>query len=64
VGKALFTSSARWLWLVLATAVAVVCVAYAVGAWAQGVHGWFLLMCSGLAEVSTIRPSSRQRASK
>ena len=39
----------RWLWLVVAAVAAAVCVAGAVGAWAQGVHAWFLLMWAGLA---------------
>jgi tetratricopeptide (TPR) repeat protein len=49
MGDTLPARSGRWLWLVVATAVLVVCAAAALGAWAQGVRGWFLLMWSGFA---------------
>jgi tetratricopeptide (TPR) repeat protein len=49
MGDTLPARSGRWLWLVVATTVLVVCAAAALAAWAQGVRGWFLLMWSGFA---------------
>ena len=46
--KASLVYKRRWPWLIVAAAVAHVCLATAVGAWA-GVHAWNLLLWAGLA---------------
>ncbi len=51
MGKTLPTRPGRWLWLLVAAVTVVVCAAAAATAWAAGVHGWFLLMWSGVAGV-------------
>ena len=49
MGNTLPARPGRWLRLLVAVAIVVVCAAAAVTAWAAGVHGWFLLMWSGVA---------------